>query len=253
MSRTVYINDDPKSSNFFSNYISTTKYSLLTLIPLFLIEQFSRFSNAYFLIVGISYTIDTFSPVFTFGRYSTLWVLAVVVAISGIKEFVEDFHRYREDKRLNESPATIVGTSERNRWASVHVGDILKVHDREHLPADIVLVATSNDDGLAYIDTNQLDGESDLKVKAVPPAVNATFSSESSALLTSARIECEAPNARLYKFNGHTIHDKVSPRVQSMILEEVEVDASETLSLNEPIPVGPENLLIRGSSVRNTE
>ena len=49
MSRTVFTNDDPKISNFFSIYISTTKSSLLTSIPLFLIEQFSRFSNAYFL------------------------------------------------------------------------------------------------------------------------------------------------------------------------------------------------------------
>ncbi|PXF43518.1 putative phospholipid-transporting ATPase 7 [Gracilariopsis chorda] len=236
--RTVRINDESANSHFPSNYVSTTKYSLWSALPLFLYEQFTRFSNAYFLMVGIGYTINAITPIFTVGRYSTLWVLAVVVSISGVKEGLEDYHRYKEDRRVNRAITHVVGSSrEEDQWATVRVGDILKVYESEHLPADIVLVASSSDDGIAYIETKQLDGESNLKVKAVPQAISKSFVSESSALLVRGRIECEAPNDRLYKFNGRMFLEKNG----------VPTDPSE------PIPLGPENIMIRGSSLRNTD
>ncbi|CDF35125.1 unnamed protein product [Chondrus crispus] len=202
-SRVVHINDETKNSHFISNYVSTTKYSLWSAIPMFLFEQFSRFSNAYFLVVGIGYTINAVTPIFTVGRYSTLWVLAVVVLISGVKETLEDYHRYREDRRVNQAVTHVVGSrAPEDRWASVRVGDVIKVYEKEHLP--------------------------NLKVKVVPQAISAAFSTESVALLTKGIIECEAPNDRLYKFTGRMV-------------------------LHSPVSLGPENLLIRGSSVRNTD
>lgn len=251
--RVVHINDEARNSHFGSNYISTTKYSLWSALPMFLYEQFSRFSNAYFLVVGIGYTIDAVSPIFTVGRYSTLWVLAVVVMISGVKEGLEDWHRYREDRRVNRAEATVVGSKDRDRWAAVRVGDIITVHEREHLPADIVLVASSNDDGLAYIETKQLDGESNLKVKVIPQAISAAFKNESSALLTKGRIECEAPNDRLYKFNGRITLEKVPSLVHPSRYDPDTDESGDMVSINEPVPLGPENLMIRGSSMRNTE
>lgn len=252
-SRVIYVNDESRNAHFPTNYVSTTKYSPWTAIPHFLIEQFSRFSNAYFLVVGIGYTIDKVTPIFTIGRYSTLWVLAIVVAISGIKETIEDYHRFREDRRLNQSKAAVIGNNDRNKWASVHVGDILKVSDREPLPADIVLVASSNEDGLAYIETKQLDGESNLKVKVVPQAISSAFKTEEQALLTQGRIECEAPNDRLYKFNGRIIIDKVPVTAQPLEYDDSSQPRSDTVTIDEPVSLGPENLLVRGSSVRNTE
>lgn len=252
-SRAVYINDESRNAHYPSNYISTTKYSLVTAVPYFLYEQFSRFSNFYFLVVGIGYTIDEVSPIFTIGRYSTLWVLAIVVAISGIKEAVEDYHRYREDKRLNQSRTTVIGSPERSKWASVKVGDILKVKDREHLPADIVLVASSNEDGLAYIETKQLDGESNLKVKVVPQAVSAAFSTEEQSLETKGRIDCEAPNDRLYKFNGRITLEKLPPSIEVMTTDDPAQSTNSVAVVDEPVALGPENLLVRGSSIRNTD
>lgn len=252
-SRTVFINDEPRNSHFPTNYISTTKYSPWTALPQFLIEQFSRFSNAYFLVVGIGYTIDKVSPIFTIGRYSTLWVLAIVVAISGIKEAHEDYHRYREDRRLNQSRANVINSTDRNKWASIHVGDILKISDREPLPADVILVASSNEDGLAYIETKQLDGESNLKVKVVPPAISSSFRDEERALRAKGRIECEAPNDRLYKFNGRIFLDPAPRTSPSFEPGGPPRFISTPTSTDDPISLGPENLLIRGSSVRNTD
>lgn len=252
-SRIVYINDETRNAHFPTNYISTMKYSLWSAIPMFLFEQFSRFSNAYFLIVGIGYTIDAVSPIFTGGRYSTLGVLAIVVAISGIKEALEDYHRYREDKRLNQSRTTVIGSPDRNKWESVRVGDILRVSEREPLPADIVLVASSNEDGLAYIETKQLDGESNLKVKVVPQAISSAFKNEAQALLPKGEVECETPNDRLYKFNGRITLRKVPLTPQLSSLEEQTDLTSSSVTVDEPVALGPENLLVRGSSVRNTD
>lgn len=261
--RVIHINDESRNSHFPSNYVSTTKYSWLTALPMFLHEQFTRFSNAYFLIVGIGYTIDAVSPVVTLGRYSTLGVLAIVILITAIKEGLEDYHRFREDKRVNQAVTHIVGNkATEDKWSSVRVGDIVKVYEKEHLPADMVFVTSANDDGLAYIETKQLDGESNLKVKVVPQAVSAAFPSESAVLLTKGRIECEAPNDRLYKFNGRIILEKVPSPVDTPLCADESDESGDgdavdernaSVTLNEPISLGPENLLIRGSSIRNTE
>lgn len=48
--RVVYVNDEANYSHFGSNYISNTKYTLWSALPMFLIEHFSRFSNAHFLV-----------------------------------------------------------------------------------------------------------------------------------------------------------------------------------------------------------
>ncbi len=71
-------------------------------------------------------------------------MLAVVVAISWIKEVIEDMRRYREDRRLDSSATHVLGSAKPlDRWDLVHVGDILKVNEKDPLPAGIVLVATS--------------------------------------------------------------------------------------------------------------
>lgn len=263
--RVVFLNDEARNKDFPSNYIATTKYSLLTCVPMFLFEQFSRFSNAYFLVVGILFCIDSISPVTTVGRYASFWVLAVVVGISGIKEAIEDLRRYREDRRLNSSPTHVLGSAKtHDRWDSVRVGDILKIYEKEALPADIALVATSSADGLAHIETKQLDGESNLKVKVVPPGVHPAFRNEKVALLTKGRIESEAPNDRLYKFVGRLTLTHFTPPAEEELHQSIlPTDPGEEappplpqtapVELNNPVPLGPENFMIRGSSLRNTE
>ena len=256
--RTVFINDEARNKDFPSNYIATTKYTLLTALPFFLFEQFSRFSNAYFLFVGILFSIDEITPVVTIGRYATFWVLSIVIGISGIKEAIEDLRRYREDRRLNSSAAHILRSpKDQDRWDDVRVGDVVKIYEKEPFPADVVLVATSSPDGLAYVETKQLDGESNLKVKVTPGGVHEAFSSESVTKGTKGIIECEAPNDRLYKFVGRLtlthISSNLSDDNKNDEVVPLSLPTSEPVKLNEAIPLGPENLMIRGSSLRNTE
>lgn len=47
---------------YASNYISTTKYNVITFVPLALILQFKRYANIYFLICAILQSIPLISP-----------------------------------------------------------------------------------------------------------------------------------------------------------------------------------------------
>lgn len=244
-----------RNAGFPTNYVSTTKYSPLNAVPKFLVEQFTRFSNAYFLLVGILYCIDDISPVVASGRYAGLGVLSVVVAISGVKEAIEDGRRYKQDRSVNRARTEILGGkggAGGDRWDSVNVGDIVKVRSGETFPADLLLLSSASEDGLAYVETKQLDGESNLKVKVAARALASAFSSEEAAMAVRGKVQCEAPNDRLYKFHGAVTIDSVAEGVAEG-REDAALSSGELREMDAPtVPVGPENLMIRGSSLRNT-
>ena len=97
---TVLMNDQPgnNAQMFPSNFIKTSKYSLLTFLPLNLFEQFKRFANIYFLACIIIQIIPNVSP---FPIYTTVIPLVVILAVSAIKEAVEDYNRHRQDYIAN--------------------------------------------------------------------------------------------------------------------------------------------------------
>jgi P-type E1-E2 ATPase len=53
------------------------------------------------------------------------------------------------------------------KWRDVKVGDIIMVVENEFLPVDLVILRTSADN-LCYIETKNLDGETNLKHKQAP-------------------------------------------------------------------------------------
>ena len=96
----VVMNDPAANSaqRFPSNFIKTSKYTLLTFLPLNLFEQFRRFANIYFLTCILIQIIPNVSP---FPIYTTVIPLAVILAVSAIKEGVEDYNRHRQDYLAN--------------------------------------------------------------------------------------------------------------------------------------------------------
>ncbi|KAL2243223.1 probable phospholipid-transporting ATPase 4 isoform X3 [Sesamum indicum] len=220
-SRTVYCNQPhvhtQKPNKYCTNYISTTKYNILTFLPKAIFEQFRRVANLYFLLAAVL----SLTPVSPFGPLSMIAPLAFVVGLSMAKEALEDWRRFIQDMKVNLRKAGFHkqdGEFGLKPWMKLGVGDIVKVEKDQFFPADLLLLSSSYEDGICYVETMNLDGETNLKVKR---ALETTLPLDSDPTFRefSATIRCEDPNPSLYTFVGKFEYDgKVYPLDPSQIL-----------------------------------
>ncbi|RKO93969.1 hypothetical protein BDK51DRAFT_21288, partial [Blyttiomyces helicus] len=146
-----------RAVNYRSNSISTGKYNPITFFPKFLYEQFSKYANLFFLSIAVVQQIPNLSPT---SRFGTIIPLSMVILASAVKELIEDFKRHAQDIEVNRrSVKTLRGSSfSAKRWKDVEVGDVLRIENSQFFPADLVLLSSSEPDGLCYIETSNLDG-----------------------------------------------------------------------------------------------
>lgn len=230
--RIIHLNNPPANSvnRYVDNHVSTAKYNVVTFLPKFLYEQFSKYANLFFLFTAALQQIPNISPT---NRYTTIGPLLIVLLVSAVKELIEDFKRKTSDKSLNHSKARVLKGSkfENIKWVNVAVGDVVRVESEEPFPSDLVLLASSEPEGLCYIETANLDGETNLKIKqALPETAHLVSPSELSRL--AGRVRSEQPNSSLYTYEA-------------------------TLTLlagggEKEIPLAPDQLLLRGATLRNT-
>ncbi|KAI5287899.1 hypothetical protein KEM54_005638, partial [Ascosphaera aggregata] len=230
--RIIYLNNSPANAanKFKGNSVSTAKYNFATFIPKFLFEQFSKYANLFFLFTAVLQQIPNISPT---NRYTTIVPLVIVLTVSAIKELYEDYKRRVSDRGLNHSRARILrgSTFEETKWTNVKVGDILRVESEEPFPADLVLLASSEPEGLCYIETANLDGETNLKVKqAIPETASLVSPADLSRI--AGRLKSEQPNSSLYTYEATlTMHAGGGEK---------------------ELPLAPDQLLLRGATLRNT-
>ncbi|KAF2423738.1 phospholipid-transporting ATPase [Tothia fuscella] len=230
--RIIHLNNPPANAanKYVDNHISTAKYNIATFVPKFLFEQFSKYANIFFLFTAILQQIPDISPT---NRYTTIVPLGIVLLVSAIKEIVEDMRRKKSDQGLNHSKARVLrGSSfQDTRWIKVAVGDIIRVESEEPFPADLILLASSEPEGLCYIETANLDGETNLKIKqAIPETAHLVSHSELSRL--GGRLRSEQPNSSLYTYEGTLT---------------MQAGGGE-----KELPLAPDQLLLRGATLRNT-
>ncbi|KAG8063535.1 hypothetical protein GUJ93_ZPchr0003g18448 [Zizania palustris] len=225
--RFVYINDAARTNalpaKFPDNAVRTTKYSILTFIPRNLYEQFHRVAYVYFLVLAALNQVPqlgVFSPV------ASVLPLAFVLGVTAVKDAYEDWRRHRSDKNENNRTASVLvdGVFQPKRWKEIQVGELVRVVANETLPCDMVLVSTSDPTGVAYVQTINLDGESNLKTRY---AKQETMSTPTEAL--TGVIKCEKPNRNIYGF-----------------LATVDLDGRRAVSL------GTSNIMLRGCELKNT-
>ncbi|KAI0823535.1 phospholipid-translocating P-type ATPase [Trametes gibbosa] len=91
-------------------------------------------------------------------------------------------------------------------WEDLRVGDIVKIMDDEPLPADILICATSEEENVAYVETKNLDGETNLKSRNACPSLTHLNTARACAKKENAfRINCDRPDTNLYKLNATAI------------------------------------------------
>uniref|UniRef100_A0A671VK47 Phospholipid-transporting ATPase n=1 Tax=Sparus aurata TaxID=8175 RepID=A0A671VK47_SPAAU len=217
-----------KKSRYSGNAIKTYKYNVLTFIPLNLYEQFKRVANLYFLALLILQIIPDIS---TLPWYTTLIPLVVVLGVTAIKDLVDDLARHRMDKEINNRKCDVLqdGRFQSSKWRNIEVGDVVRLRKNDFIPADILLLSSSNPNSLCYVETAELDGETNLKFKLGLRVTDEQLQEERQLAEFDALIECEEPNNRLDKFIG------------TMLWQ------------SERYPLDLDNMLLRGCKVRNTE
>ncbi|XP_042409117.1 probable phospholipid-transporting ATPase 4 isoform X1 [Zingiber officinale] len=204
-SRVVHCNQPKlhrkKPLRYPTNHISTTKYNIISFLPKAIFEQFRRVANLYFLLAAIL----SLTPVTPFSAVSMIAPLAFVVGLSMAKEALEDWRRFMQDVKINSRKVNIhrgEGHFGYRHWQKLCVGDIVKVEKDQFFPADLLLLSSSYEDGICYVETMNLDGETNLKVKR---SLEATLPLDDDLVFKnfSAKIRCEDPNPNLYTFVGN--------------------------------------------------
>jgi phospholipid-transporting ATPase len=200
--RIIHINDAPANNaqKFMDNHVSTAKYNLATYLPKFFFEQFSKYANLFFLFTAIIQQIPNISPT---NRYTTIGPLAAVLLVSAIKEAIEDVKRHNSDKELNRSKAEVLQGNDFavKKWYQIRVGDIIRVKSGTPIPADLILFASSEPEGLCYIETANLDGETNLKIKQALPETAGILSPGVLSRVQGV-LKSEQPNNFLYTYEG---------------------------------------------------
>eukprot|EP00118_Oscarella_pearsei_P009119 m.50700 g.50700 ORF g.50700 m.50700 type:complete len:1112 (+) comp34080_c0_seq24:19-3354(+) len=202
------------------NVIKNQKYNLITFIPLVLFQQFKFFLNLYFLLVAIS----QFVPSLRIGYLYTYWApLGFVLAVTMCREAWDDIKRFMRDKDLNGQlyrKLTATGLV-KVPSSDLQLGDLIKIEKNQRIPADLVLLQTTERNGACFIRTDQLDGETDWKLKVAVP-VTQCLSSDQELATVNAFVDVEKPKKDIHSFVGmFTRMDGDSRREEPLGVENV--------------------------------
>ena len=276
---------------YVTNYIRSSRYTAWDFVPRQLLFQFSKLGNFYFLVVGILQlipglsTVGRWTTIVPLGIFIALSMAkegyddfrrykldkaenqtGVLVIRYGIREgrpnpsekaYMEQEKNKKQQERKKqvskwwakaeksiglpedvalqdlENGATAVRSDEDGdwmviQWQDVQVGDVVRLRRDEAVPADMVVLHATGPNSVAYIDTMALDGETNLKSRQACPLLIESCSTMDGLRTTKATVVSEDPNIDLYNYDGKTTVD------------------------NETLPLSLNNVVYRGSTVRNT-
>ncbi|CAB1345712.1 unnamed protein product, partial [Coregonus sp. 'balchen'] len=202
--RTVWLGHPEKCEEKYpKNAIKNQKYNLFTFVPGVLYQQFKFFLNLYFLVVACS----QFVPALKIGYLYTYWApLGFVMAVTMVREAVDEVRRYQRDKEMNSqlySKLTMRGKVQ-VKSSDIQVGDLIIVEKNQRIPADIVFLRTSEKTGSCFIRTDQLDGETDWKLKV--------------AVVCTQRLPALGkPQLDIHNFEGNFTREDSDPQIHESL------------------------------------
>ncbi len=258
--------DERRGQPYITNTIRTSRYTIYDFVPKQLIFQFTRLANFYFLCVGIPQAIPGVSTTGNFTTIlPLLFFVLLTILKEGYDDFkrhrldrVENANPTTVIRKSSSDPGGLVtprkwlpsrpktpvvniqlqdddddeadGTYSwrRIKWGDIRVGDVVRLSRDERVPADMILLHANGEEGVAYFDTMDLDGETNLKPKEPLPEFEAC-GTIAGIRACHAEFVLEDPNPDLYNFDGQvTVNGK-------------------------RLPLTSKEIVYRGSTLRNTE
>ncbi|KAK2627260.1 hypothetical protein QTJ16_003226 [Diplocarpon rosae] len=265
--RTRPLLDERTGKEHIDNSIRSSRYTVWNFLPKQLWFQFSKLANAYFLIISILQLIPGLSTTGNYTTIAPLMVFVAIsmgkegyddlrrykldkiennretLVLNSFRPARENYSHRLGDKlkslvpskgqmRASSSPASSGEQGDQHwqtlKWHAIKVGDIIKLRRDDQVPADIVLLSASGPNGIAYIETMALDGETNLKSKQPPTSLAKRCTSEDAIAACHAHIVIEDPNLDLYNFDGRVTVE------------------------GETLPLTTNEVIFRGSTLRNT-
>lgn len=204
--RTVHLSGRTVPRGYPSNKLNNQKYNLVTFLPLLLYNEFKLFFNMFFLLIALS----QFVPFLKVGLLVTYVApLGFVLTVTMLKEAWDDWKRAQRDKELNltkyerltkkpktKDETTLVPINAKD----IQVGQILKIRHNQRVPADMLLLHTTEVSGSIFIRTDQLDGETDWKLRK---PLSQTQKSPEEVLSQGGWVVAMPPSQEIYDFQGY--------------------------------------------------
>jgi phospholipid-translocating ATPase len=141
--------------------------------------------------------------------------LAFVLAVTMGKEAHDDALRHTRDAEANGAKYLILHGSAADGGphtravpaAALRVGDLVLLPKDARVPADLVLLRTSDPGGTCFVRTDQLDGETDWKLRVAAPGAQA-LPDDAALLALEGEVYADAPGKDIHAFVGTlTIHN----------------------------------------------
>ncbi|KAH3674993.1 hypothetical protein WICPIJ_009379 [Wickerhamomyces pijperi] len=284
--------DERYHQPFLGNTISSSRYSLYSFLPKQLYAQFSKIANIYFMTVSILQMIPSWSTTGTYTTIIPLLVFISISMLREAYDdwrrhlqdkkennnytrvvTTRDTHVADDEKRTKKlelrksishgstielNPGQFRDSEEEEeiieqmlhqpntftrepflkhldlktaavKWKNIKIGDIVRLQQDEPVPADIIILTSDGqNENEVYVETMDLDGETNLKAKNPISTVSKMVNSAAGLKNFSGSVTVEDPNLDLYNFEGNLKFD------------------------GETYPLGPDNIIYRGSIIRNT-
>lgn len=150
--------------------------------------------------------------------------LAFVLLVTIGKEAFDDYTRYLRDRSANSAlysrlvPSSSTSTPHSHHASSsssvssaplkptpsstLRVGDLVHLDKNDRVPADMVLLRTSDPSGTCFVRTDQLDGETDWKLRVAVERTQSLVGGDAAVVECEGEVYADPPSKDIHSFVG---------------------------------------------------